>query len=348
MSNKYRTMQWQSVKPKRYRNIQNKLNATALPNFNQTLNAACTNFVQHNKCDSTKIADLQNTTTFHSENQNHPVIFQKQLRRSRQGEQWNIYTIEPSRPKSPTSPAPITKCELATMQTKAQRSSSGVNAKMKEKNMNCLKINTNGIHILQNGMPNKLSIVKGSTRNKKATTFSHKKSKLYAITPTLNNISNKFEHGASVTQTILLKKENRSDDIKKQQIKELEICSLDLKVKIEDLEMENKILEMENEKIKNTPISSESVNKMQKISMECEENYMNFSNLSKECLERIQKIERIKSGYKDICEEKEKLAKESAEEVSRQKIKLRLLQEGLTKRNEEFKTVQKKNKQLVN
>jgi len=52
--------------------------------------------------------------------------------------------------------------------------------------------------------------------------------------------------------------------------------------------------------------------------------------------------------YSTMCQEKEKIIRDSEKESSQQRVKIRLLQEALVKRNEEFGGLKKRNKELVN
>ncbi len=75
--------------------------------------------------------------------------------------------------------------------------------------------------------------------------------------------------------------------------------------------------------------------------------YQNYSSLAKDCM-RLRKAEAdMFENYISACQEKEKAQVDCKLEISNQKMKIKLLQETLAKRNDEFDSAQKANKQLV-
>jgi predicted RNase H-like nuclease (RuvC/YqgF family) len=79
----------------------------------------------------------------------------------------------------------------------------------------------------------------------------------------------------------------------------------------------------------------------------CEEMRGNCSSLAKDCMELKKKENNIFENYINACQEKEKVSVDSKLEISHQRIKIKLLQETLTKRNHEYESLKSKNKQLV-
>ena len=83
------------------------------------------------------------------------------------------------------------------------------------------------------------------------------------------------------------------------------------------------------------------------LAEDCEATYERYSTLAKDCLILKQREAESFDNYINACQEKEKLAVDSKMEISHQRMKIKLLQEALTKRNQEFEALQKKHQHLV-
>lgn len=105
------------------------------------------------------------------------------------------------------------------------------------------------------------------------------------------------------------------------------------------MEKENEYLQKENEKL--------NQRSGVKWTDDFEELLEMYSTLSKNCLKLKEKENEMFENYISVCQEKEKIVVDTDEEIAHQRMKIKLLQEALTKRNQEFETLQNKNKRLV-
>jgi len=140
-------------------------------------------------------------------------------------------------------------------------------------------------------------------------------------------------------------------------IKDLEVFADLLRQKVDELGRNNEILQKENQKL-NQLLHNNTQNSgmlqqrysgkyIEIIANETEEMYEMYSSLSKDCLKLKERENEMFEKYTNICQEKEKFVVDTEEEMSHQRIKIKLLQEALTKRNQEYQILDKKNKKLV-
>ena len=106
--------------------------------------------------------------------------------------------------------------------------------------------------------------------------------------------------------------------------------------------MEEKIivLNTENEKLKK--LSEIFTMKFIESATACEELQEMYSNISKECIKFKKSESEIFDKYVIACQEKERVLVDSEMQFAHLKMKIKLLEEVLTKRNQECKEITKK------
>eukprot|EP01022_Parablepharisma_sp_SALTPOND_P007987 TRINITY_DN135026_c1_g1_i1.p7 TRINITY_DN135026_c1_g1~~TRINITY_DN135026_c1_g1_i1.p7 ORF type:complete len:180 (+),score=42.28 TRINITY_DN135026_c1_g1_i1:634-1173(+) len=87
--------------------------------------------------------------------------------------------------------------------------------------------------------------------------------------------------------------------------------------------------------------------KYEELVNKTEEMYENYSKLAKETMKEKEKENKAFENYINACQEKEKATVDAKLQLSHQRMKIKLLQETLVKRNKEFDILQDKNKDLV-
>jgi predicted RNase H-like nuclease (RuvC/YqgF family) len=87
--------------------------------------------------------------------------------------------------------------------------------------------------------------------------------------------------------------------------------------------------------------------RLAELAADCAEMQAKYSALAQDCLALKQREAETFDNYITACQTREKLAVDSKQEISHQRVKIKLLQDALTKRNQEYEKLQKRNKELV-
>ena len=135
-------------------------------------------------------------------------------------------------------------------------------------------------------------------------------------------------------------------------IKDLEKYIELLEQKVVELEKTNDTLHLENASLKlcsrsESAFSKKFQQRYTEAAEDCEEMYENYSTLAKECISLKNREDAMFEKYVTACQEKEKTIVDSEMALSHQRVKIKLLQETLTKRNNEYDELYKKNKDVV-
>jgi hypothetical protein len=134
--------------------------------------------------------------------------------------------------------------------------------------------------------------------------------------------------------------------------KDLEAYAELLQLKVEELEKGNMGMQSEKERVlqewrRAEAVAAQQAQKYHKLATDYERLQAMYSTLALDSLALRQKEKEHFSNFIAVSQEKEKLMADSEAEAAHQRLKINLLQEALTKRNQEYDKVFAKNKQLV-
>jgi len=118
-----------------------------------------------------------------------------------------------------------------------------------------------------------------------------------------------------------------------------------LQSKLQELELKKSNLSKEVSKRTEEKIQ---FNKYKELSLKLENDYEKYSELAHKTLTQKQNEDRAFEKFITVCQEKEKIAVDNKLLLSHQRMKIKLLQETLVKRAQEFENMQLQNKELSN